>query len=163
VDSRFGEICSTVLELLEVSFPQDAPLTAFGDTDLRDLLARWRRRRRRQKSSKPIKAASASKPSTTPRAIAVVRFLRFRAFAAAIAAAADDEVAAASAVFNADWVEVKGMVRVGLVDEVVEDELVEDENDEIDDDEGEGKVDVANVLVGVACSLETTWVAISRA
>jgi hypothetical protein len=161
VDRRFEGICSTVLELLKGSFPQDAPPTALGETDLRDFLARWRRRRRRQKSITPTKAASASKPSTTPRAIAVVRFLVFRAFAAAIAAAADEDAAAASAVFRADWVEVKGTVRVALVDEVVKVELVEDAKDEVD--ESEGKVDVADVLVGVACSLETTWVAISRA
>ena len=75
----------------------------------------------------------------------------------------DDEAAAASAVFDADWVEVKGMVRVDLVDEVMEDELVEDEKDEVDDDEGDVEVDVAGALVGVAWSLETTWVAMSRA
>jgi len=93
----------------------------------------------------------------------VVRFLLVRAFAAAIAGAVDDEAAAASAVFDADWVEVKGMVRVDLVDEVMEDELVEDEKDEVDDDEGDVEVDVAGALVGVAWSLETTWVAMSRA
>jgi hypothetical protein len=90
----------------------------------------------------------------------VVLFLPFRAFAAAIAAAADDEAAAASAVLDADW--VAGVIRVDLVDEATEGELVEDDRDEVGD--GEGEVEVANVLLAdVACSLETTSVAISRA
>jgi hypothetical protein len=127
------------------SFPQDAPPTASGDTDRRDLLARWRRRRLKQKSKIPIKAASASRPSTTPSAIAVVRFFLVWASAVVIAAAADDEAAAASAVLDADWEEVAVGVAVMEEEEVVGvDDLVE--------------VDVVDELVVVAVNIDLTSV-----